>query len=244
MLSKAKGFTLIELVVSVAIFAVISTAAYAFISMVLTAKERSDAVSVELAALQKTMLILQQDFEQIVDRGIRDQYGDRQQPIVSNDLSAIEFSRVGWTVPPFAKTKRSEVARVRYYQEEGQLWRAHWPYPDRAEGSEAVKTALLSEMDALEVRYLFFNDEKQAEWSREWPPLSVALGSPRLPRAIEMTFEHKRYGKIRRVFRVVSPFPSPVRVEEVDSDENSNADADIDNIDQEGDELEADVGTP
>jgi general secretion pathway protein J len=70
------GFTLLELLVALAIFAVLATMAYAALNSVLTARKQVEAKSARLSALQTALMIMERDVEQAVPRGIRDEFGD------------------------------------------------------------------------------------------------------------------------------------------------------------------------
>ena len=60
--SLSKGFTLLEVLVAIAIFAVLSLAAYQVLQGVLRSSEISKEHSESLTELQRAMLIIEQDF--------------------------------------------------------------------------------------------------------------------------------------------------------------------------------------
>lgn len=200
-----EGFTLIELIVSVAIFTLISTAAYLFMGNVLISRDRSEIVATQLNALQKALLIMQRDFEQIANRPARDTFGDVQPAILAQAQDRIEFSRLGKTIMPFTQDPQSEVERVRYHVEEGKLLRSHWSAPDQADQVTPVELDLLQEVTDFEVRYLYSNEYVKQQWTNLWPPTPEETSL--MPEAIEVNLELKRYGKIRRLFRVVGQRP-------------------------------------
>ena len=63
-----QGFTLIELIISVGIFALLATISYALLGTVIETKARTQARMERLAALQKTMQIMERDFSQAIAR--------------------------------------------------------------------------------------------------------------------------------------------------------------------------------
>lgn len=71
-----KGFTLLELLVAIAIFAVLATLAYGGLRTVIDARTQTRAVSQRLAALQETFLFFDQDLAQASTRAVRDGFGD------------------------------------------------------------------------------------------------------------------------------------------------------------------------
>ncbi len=78
-----RGFTLLELLVAIGVFAVMSIMAYGGLKTVLDSRQQTDAQAKRLAAVQLTFLRLERDIEQMTDRGIRDEYGDPQPPLLA-----------------------------------------------------------------------------------------------------------------------------------------------------------------
>ena len=161
--TRTKGFTLLELLIAISIFAMLSLAAYQILQGVLRSSEISKRHSDSLARLQRAMLIIEQDFTQIAARRSRseDQDTDDDSVINAGDLlfgsedQGIEFTRIGWT-NPLNLLPRSELLRVRYRLMDGQLQRLYFIYPDLPSGQipqvqvllELPKTVLIP-MDYL-----------------------------------------------------------------------------------------------
>ena len=198
---KNGGFTLLELVVAMAIFAIMSAIAYSGLNNVLIARQQTEVHSEQLHQLQLTMTWFARDIEQIVDRGVRSEYGEVMSPVIGNDFEGylLEVTRGGWRNP--ANQPRSHLQRVAYLVRDEQLIRAYWRVLDRAEDSKPYENVLLDGVKEVEIRYLGANDE----WSTSWPPESTVVGNANpttIPRAIEVNVDTKQYGKITRLLRV------------------------------------------
>jgi len=200
-LSRA-GFTLIELVVAISIFAIMTAIAYGGLHNILIARDQTEQNAKQLTELQLTVSWLGRDIEQIVDRGVRDEYGDSLPPVKGNDIDgyALEFTHTGWRNP--ANRARSSLQRVAYTLKDDKLIRAYWRVLDRAEDSKPLETVILSGVKSFEVRYLDNSDE----WHTSWPDnAGGALGSttpqPIIPRGIEVNIDTKQFGKITRLFQ-------------------------------------------
>lgn len=193
----ARGFTLLELLVALAIFAVLGVAAYAGLDVVLDAKDRIETKAEQLGRLQMLFVLMGRDIEQTVDRRVRDNYGDPLPGMIGTD-TALEFTRAGWRNP--AGLKRSQLQRVAYGLKDETLTRASWDVLDRAQDSEPHTATLLADVSGLEIRYL----DRAGEWRFDWPPGSAAQATTaaQLPRAIEITLDVKGWGKIVRLYRV------------------------------------------
>ena len=195
--SLTKGFTLLEVLVAIAIFALLSLTAYQVLQGVLRSGELSKEHSESLTELQRAMLIIEQDFTQIVARTSRDDgvEEDELSVITSGDAlfesedQGIEFTRLGWA-NPLGLLPRSDLLRVRYRLKEGQLQRLYFLYPDLVAGQEPQEQVLLNDIEKLSFR--FWNNGWQDGWT----------SAKKLPRGIEINFTSKGYSEIRRAFLV------------------------------------------
>jgi len=137
------GFTLLEIIIAVGIFAVISALAYGGLNTILRGTQQTEAAADALQRLQLGMSIIQQDLAQITNRPVRNEYGEREGAVVSPGTFGrlIGFTRRGWKNP--AERPRSTLQRVAYRLEENRLIREYWPQLDTAPGSETIETTLL-----------------------------------------------------------------------------------------------------
>ncbi len=193
---RQAGFTLLEIIIAVGIFAVISALAYGGLNTILRSTQKTQEAADALQALQLGMSIIQQDLSQITNRPVRNEYGEREGSVVSpsNFGRLISFTRRGWKNP--AERPRSTLQRVAYLLEENKLIREYWPQLDPAPGTETIKTTLLDGI--TEVRFRFLDEQKK--WHNEWPPLDVTKKILTPPRAVEITLVTERWGAIPRLF--------------------------------------------
>jgi general secretion pathway protein J len=198
--ADCEGFTLLELLVALAIFGLLATMSYSGLRAVLEQQRYTDLAAERLSELQKMYLVMQRDIEQIVPRIIRDEYGDAQQPLVGGD--ALQLTRGGWRNP--AGRQRSTLQRVGYAYDEQQLVRYTWSVLDRAQDSESLQQPLSEDIERLQLRYLDGNDV----WKEQWPDAIASIGVdpadqlPVLPKAIEVTIEHTAYGTLVWLFQL------------------------------------------
>jgi len=192
------GFTLLELLIALAIFSILSSLAFGSLRSALFNREQSVQRTEQLARLQMAFLFISRDLEQIVNRPIRNTYGDSQPALFTPQQTyRLEFTRSGWNNP--ARTRRSTLQRVAYAIEDGELIRHSWQMLDRTDEQPTLSQSLLDGVKEFELRFL----DEDGEWSKEWPPLNVESNQPRpLPVAIEVTLELQEWGRIRRLFRL------------------------------------------
>ncbi len=201
---REAGFTLLELVVAVAIFATLALMAYQGLAATLFASARIAESQARIAALQRAVARMTRDVAAIAPRPIGLE-GGKLSPslIVSDEGRRIEFTRGGVANPMSAP--RSGFRRIAYIVDEegeadGRLVRLVWDALDRPGGaSEPTGTVLLDDVSGLRVRVW----TKDAGWLEEWrPELQPESAGPlrsALPVGIELTLRLPQEGIVRRV---------------------------------------------
>ncbi len=193
-----RGFTFIEMLLAVAIFALVGLASVAVLDSVTRSDEASRAATLRLQQLQRAMMVIERDFWQISARQIR---VNGEAPVaqtlagavnwIESDDDGITFSHAGWTNPGMVLA-RSEVQLVGYRLKERQLQRLYYLYPDAVTGTEPNIQPLLEDIDELKFRYLV-KEDGQEQWKEFWDQANWPL-------AVKMTLKSPQLGVIERVF--------------------------------------------
>jgi len=196
---KHSGFTLIEVIIAMSIFAILAVLSYTGLQSVINSKTRTEGSLERLQELQMAMHTLSTDMLQLSNRQAHDALGGTLLPLSTQDSDLlIDFTRSGWSNP--AKLARSTLQRVAYYMDEENLIRVYWPHIDRADDESRIERTLISNVEALELR--FMDDKKQ--WQTDWPAAdALASAQPvALPIAVEITLKMHDWGEIKRLIRV------------------------------------------
>jgi general secretion pathway protein J len=193
------GFTLLELLVALAIFGLLAAMSYSGLQAVLEQQSYTEQAADHLGELQKMYLVMQRDIEQVVPRTVRDEFGDAQLPLVGGDV--LQLTRGGWRNP--AGRQRSTLQRVGYAYDGEQLVRYSWSVLDRAQDSEPLEQPLIEDVERMGLRYLDGNNE----WQEQWPDTAAVISAdpadtPALPKAVEVTIEHKMFGALVWLFQL------------------------------------------
>lgn len=199
---RESGFTLIEVLVAMAIFALIGIVSAALLNRILDARSLSQERAERLGALQRAVLRLERDLLQANGREIRNGFGDAVPALILEDGTRVEFSHHGWRNP--LELARSEVQRVSWsLDEEGALTRRFWSVLDRAQDSAPRTQTVLAAVEDLEFVLL---DMEGGSW-RDWPPDRAAPALPGetrddrrpLPGALRVSLTLAPFGRIERL---------------------------------------------
>ncbi|MBU2292993.1 MAG: type II secretion system minor pseudopilin GspJ [Gammaproteobacteria bacterium] len=201
----ARGFTLLELLIAIAIFALLGLGTYRMLDSVLQTDKVTRAHEMQLRELVRAMAAFERDVLQVQARPTRDPFGDPRAALLGEDLDApaLELTRSGWRNP--LGQSRSGLQRVRW-QLSGEQWqRQYWTVLDQAQDSQPQVQQALDGVTRLQLRYL----DQEGIWQTSWPPLGNNPDDALklLPQAIELVLEHRRYGELRRVLRLPEGLP-------------------------------------
>ncbi|MBC3765869.1 type II secretion system minor pseudopilin GspJ [Neptunicella marina] len=190
---RTRGFTLLEVLIAMAIFAVIGLASNAILTSVLDSNQLSGERFDKLEKLQRAMLTLERDIEQAVPRSIRIQ-GESSGWCIKggngefeSDADGLGLVHSGWHNPQLM-LPRSTLQPVAYRLREGKLQRVYSNYVDNVIGYEPKVRDLLDNIDDFQVR--FYTSEEQ--------PQETYTGT-KLPKAVEITIQSQDFGELTRL---------------------------------------------
>ena len=190
------GFTLVELLVALAIFALISVAG---VMLLRSGSETQIAVKGRLEALSRSNRLynsIEADLAQVIARPVRDTSGLPVPAFTQGGATVPDalfgFVRTGWS--NFDEAPRAGLQRVTYVLQDGKLKRLSWPMLDGASPVDAA--VILDDVKSVQMR---FRDER-GEWRSDWS----AIDPDALPRAVELRLTLAAKPEQRMLFLVGS----------------------------------------
>ncbi|WP_376697373.1 type II secretion system minor pseudopilin GspJ [Wenzhouxiangella sp. EGI_FJ10305] len=186
---QASGYTLVEVLVAVVVFGILSASAYVALDALSRAASGHRDRSEEFGALQVAVARMDADLRQLAARPVAAAAG-RTEPALAGEPRSLSGTRSGWANP--ADTKRSTLQRFGWQLAGTELQRIRWPVTDRAADGQALTETVLPGVESLAFSYR----DNAGSWQERWPP-DEALA--KLPSAIEVVIDTRRFGRVRRV---------------------------------------------
>ncbi len=197
-LARRGGFTLIEILVALVIFAAMAAISWGALSQIARTRSALAAEQDRFAQIERSMSDLERDLRQAISRPLRGNYGELV-PALLGTSNRIELSRLGFANP--RAEPRSNIERVLYAIDNNTLRRGRYAVLDRAAGSAPEWRELLDQISELRLRYL----AADGSWREQWPPRDTP--PEELPRAIELRLQLDDFGELRRVVGLPSTIP-------------------------------------
>ena len=193
--NRQRAFTLVELLVALAIFAIMSGFAFRALNSML---EGRDALARESRKWRDVSLFVarvERDIAAVLPR-IATSAGELKLAPLSSSVdsttSGLTLTRSGNML---AGNASAAPQRVGYRLRDGRVERLAWAGVDAAPREEAMPTPVLAEAAALSFRFM---DPKGSEWRADWG-LPGNAAAP-LPAAVEMTLVLASGERIVRLF--------------------------------------------
>lgn len=190
--STSRGFTLLELIVAIAVFAVVATMAYSGLDLLLRSRESLEAQAQRQRELELAVLGIERDLRQALARPARGPYGDEQPALIGSGIAA------EWTALDLTSSRdgvRTAALRVRYALVDGALWRSRDAVLDRSPRDSSRTRKVLGDVERLSWRFVAAGRQRLDQW----PPRTGITAPERLPRAVEVTLTLKDIGEIVRL---------------------------------------------
>lgn len=204
---KNHGFTLIEILVALMVFAILATITSSSLYYAFNIRTRVSIQAERLNSLQLANSIMQQDTAQISDRAPR---GNEMRlfPAFIGRTEYVEFTRSGYTNPQ-SMEKRSTLTRVGYVCSKDKLFRRTWITLDTVNRNVYQDKLLLDNLSDCHFNYL----DQSLHLLAEWREASIGPGQTDqqapLPKAIQINLTLNDWGEMNQLFIITEALYAP-----------------------------------
>lgn len=220
-----KGFTLLEMMVALAIAAAIAAMAYQGLIAASNGAERSREIMARINEMDRAWQIVAADLrhllppEQLASGQLRFVFLAEEAEPGDPEQQLLRFTRRNWLNP--LERERSDLQRVVYRLEDKTLWRDFLPMRNRPFEAfefeqEALRQPLLQAVESVELRFLsaqplersgrsaLEGDNYTRDWANAWPEPGQQLIGPvtSLPLAVLIRIETEGLGVSERLFDI------------------------------------------
>ena len=159
-MKKRSGFTLVELLVAIAIFAVLSALGWKVFDYLIKIKERNTQHEQRLGQLQEAYQQVLRDTVQIVP--ITANVAGQVQPAVMLQNGQLTFSKAGVTDPLMQGIPPEERVEYIYKADEKKLYRYKYKNLNQTGNDQPETSVLLDSVDQFQIMLL--NPNEMAQW--------------------------------------------------------------------------------
>ncbi len=193
---KVSGFTLLEMLVALAIFAIISVMTYRGLTTVLQTRSHLAQENRKWQDVALLFTRIEQDLSMLAKRSVRDTDNRSTAPFLAMPIAQgaqdaiLMFTRMGF--PEQANTLAGPL-RCGYRLRRDTVEQLLWAAPDAAPRATPIVNHLLDNVAAMEFQYL----DQIGTWHTHWPQ----PGNTRIfPAAVRIVIELKSKERITRIF--------------------------------------------
>lgn len=193
---KNKGYTLIEILIALAVFAILATITASSMYYAFNTKARVAEQADRLNELQLALLVIQRDSEQIVVRDVRGDDLELFSAFIGKQ-HFIEFTRSGFANPKSLE-KRSILKRVAILCQADKLVRRTWLSLDTTDRKAYRDKILISNLSGCKFSYLNQNLQVLNEWRAR--AVQITQRAEPTPKAFQLNLTLNNWGNINYFF--------------------------------------------
>lgn len=199
-IERQSGFTLIEILVAIAIFSVIAVISFSTLDVYIDQRERLVTHYGKLQKLQRLFILLERDLQFVINRPVRGEGGDEEEAIMVGERG--ELIRVTVAQPDVQSPTGTSLWRIAWELDGDQLIRRTWGVLDRTAATDPQDTIIDDGIESIDLQFYRY------ETGSSGADLGGAESTNELPDGVEVVLTLEDGQSYRRVFEVAGSFDS------------------------------------
>lgn len=199
MSKQSHGFTLLEILVALLIFAILSVLMSDGLHRLIRVQQATERQATLLRDTQMAFVRMNRDLVAAVDRPITNAEGKHDLAFYGS-ADRFSFTHLGASDSADANM-RSALERISYAWHDQTVWRITWPSLDQAEHTTSEQRPWMTHVSEARFEYL---DERH-QFHAGWPVQGQA--NLALPRAVRVTLTVEGWGRVSQTFAIAAENP-------------------------------------
>lgn len=195
-----QGFTLLEILIAIAVFAIIASLTSSILSQIVQIKDKSSEQISKINDLQLAIALMSKDIKQTVERPVR---GNQMHlfPSFIGEKDYLEFTTAG-NVNPGSLENRSTMLRVAYLCKNKELIRRTWPVLDSPDRDDYLDTIILKSLQKCKFSYIGMHQRINPTWYQYTLKKDKENMTTPLPQAVRFLGKEDKLGGFKLDFKV------------------------------------------
>ncbi len=152
--SKDLGFTLVEMLIALFIFAIISAGTMSVLTTSLRGKAQMDERILDIQNIETMRALIKSDMSNVILRPARDILGSEALYTLSGGVTDLMSFTRGGRANPGGLEPRSDMQRVTYLFEDGQLIRRHLAHENPAPNTPEFDRVMISGLKSATMKFV------------------------------------------------------------------------------------------
>jgi|TARA_B110000467_G_C18173938_1_gene396763 general secretion pathway protein J len=202
---KSQGFTLIEVLVSISLVALIGVMSIGGLNTTINSNDKTLERSSLIKSIIQADSIIKRDLLHAINRLSVNENGDRQLHSftgVNKNGDGVIIS-LNLHIPFYGLSEKGAIRRVDYFLEDQKLKRIEYDFSDITLSTKSTTSEILSNVSNIQIKFQL-NNELVDNW-----PITDWTSNNGLPKVLELSIDIKNLGLIKRRYML------PVGVDDV-----------------------------
>ena len=165
---SVSGFTLMEVLIVIGIFAIISTISFTALTQYISVSSKLEENYRDIENLQRAFIVLERDLRYMIDRPSRNTFGDREAPLLIDNLNGEPGEKIRFTSALKTPQQFAKLRRVAWALDQNSLRRISWNALDIEDDSVQSSRTILTGVDSFDIEQYHWSDDFELQIANQF----------------------------------------------------------------------------